>query len=209
MTDPVHYFVTDIEADGPSVYDHSMLSFATVCVREDGEILDQFEANMTPLSNRNPDPRTTRWWETEPEAFQNTQIDARQPSDVMPEFVQWVGEHIGRKAFAARPLLFDGGWIDFYLLRFADRRVFEVPYWHKPLFECAALDLESYLYGTLGRTAMASFGTVNPPEWLGDHPHTHKAIDDALGYAVLLSNVLKMQRGHDDIPKSMRAEFAS
>jgi len=25
-----------------------------------------------------------------------------------------------------------------------------------------------------------------PPDWLGHHPHTHRAIDDARGYANLL-----------------------
>lgn len=33
-----------------------------------------------------------------------------------------------------------------------------------------------------------------PPEWLGDVPHTHRAIDDARGYAHLLTVLLAQRR---------------
>ena len=31
-----------------------------------------------------------------------------------------------------------------------------------------------------------------PADWLGDHEHTHQAIDDALGYAYLLTAMMSM-----------------
>ena len=32
-----------------------------------------------------------------------------------------------------------------------------------------------------------------PTSWFGDVPHTHRAIDDALGYAMLLRTLLTRQ----------------
>ena len=59
MTDPLaHYFVTDIECDGPSPLTNSMLSFATVVVREDGELCGEFEAVLKPRPDKQTDEST-------------------------------------------------------------------------------------------------------------------------------------------------------
>jgi len=50
VSGPAHYFVTDIECDGPDPALNSMLSFATVVVREDGaELLTRRAASELPV----------------------------------------------------------------------------------------------------------------------------------------------------------------
>lgn len=200
---PIHYFVTDIEADGPSVHANSMLSFATVVVRQDGDILDSFEAVLEPRPERTTDAHTMQWWASQPEAYAHATADPRAPSVVMSEFRDWVASHDGPRAFAARPVLLDGMWVDHYLRDFADRSVFEVPYWHEPLFDRGALDIGSYALGVMEKTATYGVNDRLPAEWLGDHPHSHRAMDDALGYALFLSSLLKLANGNPDVPPSM------
>jgi hypothetical protein len=203
VTLPIHYFVTDIEADGPSVHANSMLSFATVVVREDGAILDSFEAVLEPRPDRVTDAHTMQWWARQPEAYANATDSPRAPSLVMTEFRDWVASHDGPRAFAARPLLLDGMWIDHYLRDFANRSVFEVPYWYEPLFDHGALDIGSYALGLMRKTVTNTVDGRLPAEWLGNHPHSHRAMDDALGYASFLSNLLRMANGSSDVPQSM------
>lgn len=46
--------------------------------------------------------------------------------------------------------------------------------------------MADYAAWVLGRDPWACGPANLPPEWLGNHEHTHKAIDDARGYAHLL-----------------------
>jgi hypothetical protein len=55
---PTTFVVTDIEADGPSPLDSSMLSFASVACDITGKVLDEFEAVLEPRSGRAPHPDT-------------------------------------------------------------------------------------------------------------------------------------------------------
>lgn len=196
MSGPAHYFVTDIECDGPDPALNSMLSFATVVVREDGEMCGEFEAVLKPRADRNPDERTMKWWATQPEAWRAATADAEEPGDVMKRFAGWVETYPPLRAFAARPLTFDGVWIDAYLRAFADCYLLDIPYWGRNIFTAAALDIPTYMAGISGRTAPLTIDDAIPAEWLGDHPHTHRAIDDARGYASLLARLLAMASGN-------------
>ena len=64
--DIVTFVVTDIEADGPSPLESSMLSFASVACDVTGTVLDEFEAVLEPRSDRQPNPMTMAWWKTQP-----------------------------------------------------------------------------------------------------------------------------------------------
>jgi hypothetical protein len=203
MSRPVHYFVTDIEADGPSPFVNSMLSFATVVVRSDGEIMDSFEATLLPLPERRQDSKTMEWWKTQPEAWAHATADAKLAAAEMERFSAWVRSIEGHRAFSARPLLFDGMWIDQYLRHFTPYNIFEVPYWGEMLFDYGALDIGSFTTGALARTVTDTYQTIIPPDWLGERPHTHRAVDDAAGYANLLSNLLKFNAGLSGAPETM------
>ena len=51
-TKPVTFVVTDIEADGPSPLESSMLSFASVACDVSGNVIGEFQAVLEPRSAR-------------------------------------------------------------------------------------------------------------------------------------------------------------
>jgi hypothetical protein len=187
-----HYFVTDIESDGPSPLKNSMLSFATVVVREDGRLCGEFEAVLKPRPDRQTDERTMQFWTTQPEAWVAATSGQQDPDVIMKRFADWVESYDGKRSFAARPVAFDGMWIDHYLREFTDTYLLDVPYWGRCIFTAGALDIGSYLAGIFNRTDPHTGGIVFPKSWLGNHEHTHRAIDDARGYAALLGKLLML-----------------
>ena len=65
------------------------------------------------------------------------------------------------------------------------------------LFVGAGLCIRSYAKGVLGaKTPKAGAGY--PDDWVGHHPHTHRAIDDARGYAHLLAHLMQVARAKSD-----------
>lgn len=197
---PTYYFVTDIETNGPDPLRHSMLSFATVALRSDGVACGEFEAVLSPRVDRATDERTMAWWRTQPEAWEAATADPEDPAAVIVRFVEWVEGFAGQRAFAARPLMFDGLWIDHYLRTFADRFLLDVPYWGPCVFNAGPLDIGTYVLGVFGKTQPQSGADKFPDDWLGHHPHTHKAIDDARGYASLLSKLFDVAWGLPENP---------
>jgi DNA polymerase III epsilon subunit-like protein len=183
------YVVTDIEADGPDPGRHSMLSFASVAVQS-GAPIAEFEAVLQPLPEMTTDPDTARWWLTEPEAYKAATENAEPAAAVMSQFVSWVRNLAGPAVFTAHPLAFDGPWIDYYLKRFEDTRLISGPWAGPKLFIGPGLCLRSYIAGRagleIGAVSASGQRVKYPADWLGHHPHTHRAIDDARGYASLL-----------------------
>lgn len=185
ITRAVHV-VTDAEFDGPVPGRHSMLSFASVAVASDGRIVGEFEAVLDRLDGAVPDPETMAFWRTQPEAFAAATREPAPASVVMPRFVAWVRSLPGEAIFTAHPLALDGPWIDFYLQRFTAERLIEGPWRSARLFRSAPLCLMSFAAGRLGWPIWTCGVDRYPRAWLGAQPHTHRAIDDARGYATLL-----------------------
>lgn len=196
MSDPWVYVVTDIEVDGPWFGANSMRSFASVAVTEEGTELGAFEAVLEPLPGAAPDPETFAWFQTQPEAWAAATLNPRPVPRVLAEFVAWVESLPAPRDFAAFPLGFDGGWIDAYLRRFTRYGVVQGPYETDRLFHGAGLCLRSHAAAVLGRRAGELTASSLPSGWLGDIAHTHRAIDDARGYAHLLK-VLLGQAGRE------------
>ncbi|MDE1901736.1 MAG: DNA polymerase III subunit epsilon [Alphaproteobacteria bacterium] len=188
MPGEVIYIVTDGEFDGPIPGINSMLSFAAVAVTADQGIISEFEAVLQRLDGASQNDKTMAFWQTEPEAYAAATHDPEPPNVVMKRFVEWVRNLSGVPVFMSHPLALDGIWIDFYLRRFTEEQLLEGPWNTERLFHFA-LCLASYAAGKLGRH-IVDYGNY-PPEWLGNIPHTHRAIDDARGYAHLLIHLLK------------------
>jgi hypothetical protein len=66
-----------------------------------------------------------------------------------------------------------------------------VPRHPRPIFAGQGMCIVSYMSAVLGQAAVSEAADPVPPDWLGHHPHTHRAIDDARGYASLLARLLK------------------
>jgi hypothetical protein len=184
------YIVTDVEFDGPVPGRHSMLSFASVAVTPDGHRHGEFEAVLRQLDDASPDPETMAFWRTQPEAYAAATRNSEPPEAAMGRFVDWVRRVPGDAIFAAHPLALDGLWIDFYLKRFTHERLIEGPWRPKRLFRSTPLCLTSFAAGRLGWPTWMCDVDRYPADWLGGHEHTHRAIDDARGYARLLVTLM-------------------
>ena len=184
------YVVTDIEVDGPHPGPNSMRSFASVAVSAAGVEHGRFEAVLEPLPGAAPNPDTYAWFQTVPEAWAACTTDPRPVATVLADYVAWLHALPQPRAFVASPLGFDGTWIDHYLRRFTPYGLAQGPYEADRVFHGAGFCLASYAAAALG-IAPGDFDPRRVPDALyGDVPHTHHAIDDALGYANLLVNLM-------------------
>lgn len=181
------YVVTDIEVDGPWPGANSMLAFGSVAVNRAGERFGEFEGVLSPLPGAQGSPPTLEWWRQFPEAWAASTAEPQPAGEVMGRFAAWVKELPGPAIFAAHPLAFDGAWIDHYLRRFTSYGICQGPYEEDRLFlGSGALCLHSMAVAVLGRGPHEISSSSLPDGWLGDVEHTHRAIDDARGYAHLL-----------------------
>jgi hypothetical protein len=172
-----------------------MLSFASVAVTASGEQVGEFEAVLEPLPGSQPDPQVWAWFQSQPpEVLAAATADPRPAPQVMADFVAWVRGLGDEREFAASPLGFDGPYVDHYLRRFTTSSVCPAFYDEDPLFHGPGLCLKSLACGVTGGD-WATFSVHDLPKaWLGDVPHTHRAIDDARGYANLLVEVVRRSR---------------
>lgn len=197
MTDaPDHaiFIVTDIEADGPTPLRHSMLSFASVAIDADGQRYGEFEAVLEPRADKAQSPMTMDWWATQPEAWAAATTGAEPAEIVMPRYADWVDSLPGPCVFAAAPMMFDGLWMDHYLDSFADTRVLGGPFAQRQIFKGGGVCLYT-MAGTLRGVPYPQWGMSRlPAEFFGHIAHTHKAIDDARGFANVLVELMKISR---------------
>ena len=194
---PPLYVVCDIEADGPIPGPHSMISLGAVATWGDHGEVDSFQINLEPLPGSSPYPPTMRWFEEEaPEALAFARRDPRPPEEAIQAFMGWVRGLPAPRVFVAHPAGFDYMWIRWYIFRYFAAEVRSPTL--EPLFIDGALDLPSLAMGALGRPFARSFRPDLPAAWLGGHAHSHRAIDDARGYASLLSHLLARAEGEGD-----------
>lgn len=177
---PEIYVSTDIEADGPIPGPNSMLSFASAAFLADKTLLGTFEANLITMPDARGDAKTMAWWETQPEAWAACRTNTREPAAVMPEYVAWLKALHGKPVFVAYPAAYDFMFVYWYLMRFAG----ESPFSH------SALDIKTYAMSILGKDYRESTKRNMPKNWFDNRPHTHVALDDALGQGVLFCNMM-------------------
>lgn len=185
------YLVTDIEANGLTPGRHSMISIASVAVDHSGAELGQFTTNLTPVDGHSTEPDTMAWWATQSKAWREATTDPVEPAAAVKSFVAWAKTLPGPRIFTAHPLHFDGAYIAWYLDRFADLPLYDSP--HEAGLTAGGLDLPSLVMGVTGWEFDRCGRHSYPDEWLGGHAHSHRAIDDALGYAALLKTMLEKQ----------------
>lgn len=184
------YIVTDIEVDGPWPGPNSMRSFASVAVTHSGQVLGEYEAVLEPLPGSAPNADTYAWFQTQPEAWAAATTDPEPARQAILGFADWVKSLPESRIFAAHPVAFDGLWIDYYLRRFTDYGLTQGPYESDVLFPGGGMCIRSYAAAITGRPVTDIFPRTLPTDWFGDVEHTHRAIDDARGYANLLTHLL-------------------
>lgn len=194
--DPWVYIVTDIETDGPWPGANSMRSFASVAVKTDGVEIDRFEAVLEPLPGATTNADTHAWFQTVPDAWAAATDNPAPIPEVMAAYVAWLTSLPEPRTFAASPIAFDGGWVDYYLRRFTSFGLVQGPYERDVLFQGPGLCLRSYAAAVTGRPVADVSPASLPADWFGDVEHTHRAIDDARGYANLLGELFRRSGAH-------------
>ncbi|MAD32374.1 MAG: exonuclease [Planctomycetes bacterium] len=179
---PEEIFVsTDIEADGPIPGPHSMLSLASVAMRADKIVVDEFSVNLKPLPGAAPHPRTMLWWEGHKAALAKARENPEDPAAAIPRYAQWVSKLPGRVVMVGQPAAFDFMWVYWYLQRFTGGSV----------FGHSALDIKSYAMAMLKRPYRDCVLDALPEEWRDDLPYTHVALDDAREQGAMFCNMLR------------------
>lgn len=179
------YVSTDIETDGPSPGHYSMLSFGSVAFRLDRTILGTFERNLELLPGAKQHPSHMSFWATQPDAWEQCRRDLVEPAAAMTEYVEWVAQLSGTPIFVAHPVEFDYTFINWYLHAFVGVEPF-----------AGAVDLPSYAMALLQQPLTGSRKPFMPREWFDSSlPHTHRALDDALGHAMLFCGMVEASQG--------------
>jgi hypothetical protein len=184
------YVSIDIEADGPIPGLNSMLSLgaAAFSISQDRRTWSQvgtFQANLKQLPEATPNPETMKWWATQPEAWAKATEQSEDPAVVMPRFVDWVKSLPGKPVLAGYPITYDFLFVYWYTVKFTG---FPAP------FGFSGLDIKTLAMDRLGCNFREATKRKMPKSWfLGSPPHTHQALDDAIGQGVLLMNLLRKE----------------
>lgn len=165
------YVSTDIETDGPIPARNSMLSVGSVAYTTEGREISAFQANLEPLPEAAPDPRTMAWWQGQPEAWAAATANPRPADQAMRSYVAWLEALPGPPVFVAYPLLFDMMFVYWYLIRFVGRS----PFSH------SGIDIKTLAYAAMGSTNYRKATKRHMPKaWRrAGHRHSHVAVEDA------------------------------
>lgn len=194
--EPERYFALDIEADGPYPGGYSMLSFgfsvagvfdgidyvpetptATTFYRELMPISKQFDPEALAVSGLDRD-RLYRMGAT--------------PSEAMTDLSSWVRSSAGefRPILVAWPLSYDWLWYYYYMMRFVGNSPFS---FSKCLdMKTMAADILKKPLHKVGKGALTAFLRKQGIKQV-EYPHTHNALDDAVGTAELFSAIMKFR----------------
>lgn len=176
------YISTDVETDGPIPGPHSMLSFASAAFYpDDTRLVSTFEANLEVLPDALGHPDTMEWWSTQPKAWSACRENLEPPAQAMERYVAWLNNFADKPVFVAYPAGFDFMFVYWYLIRFTG----------KSPFSFSALDLKTFAWCLLGGEYRRASKRNMPKHWLSKHPHTHKALDDAIEQGEMFINMLK------------------
>lgn len=181
---PEIYVSTDIEADGPIPGQNSMLSFGSAAYTADKELISTFEANLELLPEAQPDPKTMEWWQGQPEAWATSRANLQGPKKAMQDYLGWLKALPGIPVFVGYPAAYDFMFVYWYLIRFTG----ESPFSH------SALDIKTLAMALLGKGYRRATKKNMPKRWFDNLPHTHRALDDAIGQGALFCNILKELR---------------
>jgi hypothetical protein len=183
------YVSIDVEADGRLPGLSSMLSLGAVAISLDKKVEGTFSCNFELLEGASPHPKVQEFWDKNKDAYNATRLDMEPPATGTRMFVEWLKQTAGgrRAFFVGYPAVFDYKWIDYYTERF----VGENPFGHS-----RAIDVRSFAWSAMGKRAFSHTSKrFYPQEWSEKLPHTHIALDDALGQAVLFINMLRWRLG--------------
>lgn len=171
---PDVYFSIDAETDGPIPGDNSMLSLGCAAFDNDGKMIGTFSANFEEIIGAKQNPQTMEWWAKNIEAWKACRANPEVPHRAMHTFNDWVEQFkaIGRPVCIAYPAGFDFMFVYWYLMHYLGQSPFSF----------SALDIKTLAYAAMGAESYNQATKHNwPRDWFTNRPHTHVALDDAIG----------------------------
>ena len=111
------YFVVDVEADGASPFNGSMVSFGAVLVSDTDVCF--FGQTKPILDVYNPETYKVIG------VTREEHLQYNEPEEVMTEFANWISENsVGRPIFISDNPAFDWQWINFYFHKYLNYNPF-------------------------------------------------------------------------------------
>jgi hypothetical protein len=157
-----------------------MLSLASAAYSADKVLIDTFSINLELLPGASGDAKTMAWWRTQQPAWDACRQDLVAPDIAMPRYSHWLKALPGKPVFVGYPVCFDFLFVYWYLIKFTG----ESPFSH------SALDIKTYAMAMLKKEYRQSTKRNMPSRWFDNIPHTHVALDDAIGQGALFCNML-------------------
>jgi hypothetical protein len=179
------YISVDVEADGRVPGLSSMLSLGAVAITLDKVVDGKFSCNFKLLDGAWPHPKVQEFWHNNKDAYDATRRETVAPEVGTAMLANWLTHVAGsrRAFFVGYPAVYDYKWLDYYTERFLG----ENPFGHS-----RAIDVRSFAWSAMAKTAFSHTSKrFYPKGWAEKLPHTHIAVDDALGQAVLFINMLR------------------
>jgi len=181
------YISIDIEADGPIPGSYSMMSLGAAAFQLDNndpgwKMIATFKHNLLPLPSAQRDPDTMKWWGKQGPAWERATVGAIDPGQAMNEFVAWCKALPGPLVLAGYPITYDFQFVYWYTVMFTG---YPTP------FGFQGLDIKTLAFDRMGCSFKDAAKRNMPKRWFRNAPpHTHDALDDAIGQGILLMNIL-------------------
>jgi hypothetical protein len=192
-----YHLVGDIEATGPCWRRDAMTCMAFVLMAPNGQITKSYKSYLALPPGAGWDERTVNeFWLKYPDVYEMTQKEvakARQPKEVMTEFLAWVREVTKDKdvRLVFDTAGFDAGWINYHLTSLDEKVGIDWMMGHYEPPTC----LGSYMLGagqaTFDKSSKKSFCKakgLTMPKW--PVSHDHDPLNDATVIAYNLHWVL-------------------
>jgi len=181
-------FSVDCEFSGPIPGPNYMMSLGSVAFSLDRGVLEKFAVNFVPLPGASMDPKTKRFWDRNPDAYEATRHNQVDPPEAMKQYnahimsvLQKHAEQAQAPVFIEYPGAADFMWVFWYFHRF----VGACPFSH------SSFGLKTAASVILREPFRRSTKANMPRSWFNTNlKHTHLALDDALGQADLAVRML-------------------
>lgn len=177
----------NVEADGPVPGRYSMRSLAAVVFTPKERIVSEFARNLRRLANASLRDATMKWWSERPDARDRAREDARDPANVILEFLRFLASFdptYESLVCVSGYVGFDLQFVRRYTVTFAEVN----PFWTRQLdlISCAS---------AITKLPQPSHARRNLLDrWIAGSRHDHTAAADARSHASLAITMVSENR---------------
>jgi len=175
-----YYISLDVEADGPCPLVNSMLQLGAVFYDPEGNMVEEYKANILEIDGAVQDPSTMKWWADQEERFpgiwtrmMENRVDAK---TAMDKFAYLVTKYCLKFKCAPLVIAYPAGFDFTYLYVYCCKFLGKSP------VGFSALDMKTLAMSLIQDTYHNSAKKRFPQHWFNSKlKHTHDALDDARG----------------------------